>query len=125
MSLIRVLVANRPRLIRELMIATISDQPDIEIVGEIQLETDLEKAVEETHPDVLIVALERTNRLPDVCAAILRSHPRLRVIAIASDRNSSMFYQASLHIESNQIEASEAGVLGAIRGTMQSVGKLQ
>jgi DNA-binding NarL/FixJ family response regulator len=125
MSLIRVLVANRPRLIRELMIATISDQPDIEIVGEIQLETDLEKAVEETHPDVLIVALERTNRLPDVCAEILRSHPRLRVIAIASDRNSSMFYQASLHIESNQIEASEAGVLGAIRGTMQSVGKLQ
>ena len=125
MSLIRVLVANRPRLNRELMIATISDQPDIEIVGEIQLETDLEKAVEETHPDVLIVALERTNRLPDVCAEILRSHPRLRVIAIASDRNSSMFYQASLHIESNQIEASEAGVLGAIRGTMQSVGKLQ
>ena len=125
MSLIRVLVANRPRLIRELMIATISDQPDIEIVGEIQLETDLEKAVEETHPDVLIVALERTNRLPDVCAEILRSHPRLRVIAIASDRNSSMFYQASLHIESNQIEASEAGVLGAIRGTMQSAGKLQ
>ena len=125
MSLIRVLVANRPRLIRELMIATISDQPDIEIVGEIQLETDLEKAVEETRPDVLIVALERTNRLPDVCTAILKSHPRLRVIAIASDRNSSMFYQASLHIESNQIEASEAGVLGAIRGTMQSADRLQ
>ena len=125
MSLIRVLVANRPRLNRELMIATISDQPDIEIVGEIQLETDLGKAVEETRPDVLIVALERTNRLPNVCTAILRSHPRLRVIAIASDRNSSMFYQASLHIESNQIEASEAGVLGAIRGTMQSADGLQ
>jgi DNA-binding NarL/FixJ family response regulator len=125
MNPIRVLVANRPRLIRELMMATISDQPDIEVVGEIQQETELENAVEETRPDVLIVALEKTDRLPDVCASILRNHPQLRVIAIASDRNSSMFYQASLHIESNQIEASEAGVLGAIRGKMQSADRFQ
>jgi DNA-binding NarL/FixJ family response regulator len=125
MNPIRVLVANRPRLIRELMMATISDQPDIEVVGEIQQETELENAVEETRPDVLIVALEKTDRLPDVCASILRNHPQLRVIAIASDRNSSMFYQASLHIESNQIEASEAGVLGAIRGKMQSADRIQ
>jgi hypothetical protein len=38
--------------------ATISDQPDIEIVGEIQQEAELEHAVEETHPDFPIVALE-------------------------------------------------------------------
>jgi DNA-binding NarL/FixJ family response regulator len=125
MNPIRVLVANRPRLIRELMMATISDQPDIEVVGEIQQETELENAVAETRPDVLIVALEKTDRLPDVCASILRNHPQLRVIAIASDRNSSMFYRASLHIESNQIEASEAGVLGAIRGKMQSADGFQ
>jgi chemotaxis response regulator CheB len=118
MNTIRVLVANRPRLIRELMMATISDQPDIEIVGEIQQEAELKNAVEKTRPDVLIVALEKTDRLPDVCASILRSYPQLRVIAIASDRNSSMFYQASLHIESSQIEPLEAGVLSAIRGKM-------
>jgi hypothetical protein len=29
---IKVLVANRPRLMRELVLATISDQPDIEVV---------------------------------------------------------------------------------------------
>ena len=63
MNPIRVLVANRPRLIRELVMATISDQPDIEIVGEIQQEADLEHAVEETRPDFLIVALERSNSL--------------------------------------------------------------
>jgi DNA-binding NarL/FixJ family response regulator len=125
MNAIRVLVANRPRLIRELVMATISDQPDIEIVGEIQQETELENAVEETRPDFLIVALERSNRLPDICESILRSHPQVRVIAIACDRNSSMFYWTSLCIESNQIEASEAGVLNAIRGKMQSVGRLQ
>jgi len=57
MSPIRVLVANRPRLIRELVTATISDEPDIEVVGEVQQETELERAIEETHPDFLIVAL--------------------------------------------------------------------
>src|SRR5271169_4037442 len=55
MNPIRVLVANRPRLIRELLLATISDQPDIEVVGEIQQETELESAVEATRPDFLIV----------------------------------------------------------------------
>jgi DNA-binding NarL/FixJ family response regulator len=121
----RVLVANRPRLIRELVMATISDQPDIEIVGEIQEETELEHAVEETHPDFLIVALERSNRITDICESILRSHPQMRVIAIASDRNSSMFYWTSLRIESNKIEASEAGVLSAIRGKIPAADKVR
>jgi DNA-binding NarL/FixJ family response regulator len=125
MNLIRVLVANRPRLIRELVMATIADQPDIEIVGEIQQETELEHAVEETRPDFLIVALERSNSLSDICKNILRNHPQMRVIAIAADRNSSMFYWTSLSIESNQIEASEAGVLSAIRGKVQTLDKVQ
>jgi DNA-binding NarL/FixJ family response regulator len=122
---IRVLVANRPRLIRELVTATIAEQPDIEVVGEIQQDEDLQIAVEETKPDVLIVALEHTGTLSDLCESILRNNPRIRVIAIASDRNSSMFYSASLHIQSNQIEASEAGVLGAIRGKPQIAAGLQ
>jgi DNA-binding NarL/FixJ family response regulator len=125
MSPIRVLVANRPRLIRELLLATISDQPDIEVVGEILEERELENAVETTRPDFLIVALEKSDRLPDVCESILRNHPRVRVIAIAADRNSSMFYWTSLCIESNQIEASEAGVLSAIRGKLRSADRVQ
>jgi AmiR/NasT family two-component response regulator len=105
--------------------ATISDQPDIEVVGEIQQETELESAVEATRPDFLIVALEKSNRLPDVCQSVLRNHPQMRVIAIASERNSSMFYCTSLRIESNQIEASEVGVLSAIRGKIQPANKVQ
>ena len=38
---VRVLVANHPRLMRELVMATIADQPDIEVVGEVQNESDL------------------------------------------------------------------------------------
>lgn len=125
MNPIRVLVANRPRLIRELLMVTISDQPDIEIVGEIQDELELVKAVDETRPDFVIVALQKFNRLPEVCQTILHNHPQIRIIAIASDRNISMFYWTSLHIESNQIETSEAGLLSALRGKSQSMNTLQ
>ncbi len=125
MKPIRVLVANRPRLMRELMVATISEQPDIEIVGEVEEDSELANAVEKTQPDFLIVALEKFNRLPQVCHSILQTHPQMKVIAVSSDRNSSMFYWAALKVQSNEIEASEAGVLGALRGKTQSVPRWQ
>jgi len=125
MKSIRVLIANRPRLMRELVMATISDQPDIEIVGEIQEESGIESAVDQTQPDFLIVALEKSNRLPEVCQSILQHHPLMKIIAIAPDRNNSMYYWASLRIQSNQIEASEDGVLGALRGKAQAMERLQ
>lgn len=125
MKPIRVLVANRPRLMRELVMATISDQPDIEIVGEIQEESEISSAVDNTQPDFLIVALERQDRLPDFCQSILQSHPQIKIIAIAPDRNSTVFYWASLRVQSNQIEASEAGVLSALRGKPQAAERVQ
>lgn len=125
MKPIRVLVANRPRLMRELIMATISDQPDIEIVGEIQEQSEIASAVDHTQPDFLIVALEGHDRLPDFCQSILQSHPQIKIIAIAPDRNSTVFYWASLRVQSNQIEASESGVLSALRGKTQPAGRVQ
>jgi len=40
-KVIRVLVANRPRLMRELILTTFADQPDIEIVGEVGEESEI------------------------------------------------------------------------------------
>ncbi len=38
--------------------ATIADQPDIEVVGEVQNETELADIVEQVQPDVLIIAMD-------------------------------------------------------------------
>ena len=119
MNAIRVLVANKPRLMRELVLATISDQPDIEIVGQIQEDTEIEQAVAQTCPDFLIVSLEESDRLPHSCRILLQRHPHLRVIAIAPNRESTICYWASLSIESNRIESSEESVLNALRGKVQ------
>jgi DNA-binding NarL/FixJ family response regulator len=105
--------------------ATISDQPDIEIVGEVFDESEIELAIERTHPDFLIVALEQSDRLPGICQKILRNHPQIRVIAIASNRDKLMFYFASFQIQSDQLEASEASVLNVLRGRSQPLGRPQ
>jgi D-glycero-alpha-D-manno-heptose-7-phosphate kinase len=56
---VRVLVANHPRLMRELVMATIADQPDIEVVGEVRNESDLADIVDQVRPDVLILAINK------------------------------------------------------------------
>jgi DNA-binding NarL/FixJ family response regulator len=116
MTTTRVLVANRPRLLRELVLSTISEAADIEIVGEVQEESEIASRVDRTLPDFLIVALEQAEELSAVFISLLRQHPNLKVIAIAGDGNSLRFYWTEQLIHSKQIEASEAAVLSALRG---------
>ncbi len=86
---IRVVVANRPRLMRELVLETIINQPDID---------------------------------PPLCDTLLRLYPEMKILALAPERNSSIFYWASFDIHSIQVEASQAGLLGALRRKIQYVG---
>jgi AmiR/NasT family two-component response regulator len=113
---VRVLVANRPRMIRELILATIADQPGIDVVGEVQNEADILGSVEEQQPDFLIVALDNPGARPPVCDVLLAKFPNMKILALAPERNSSIFYWASLDIHSFDVESSEDGILEALRG---------
>jgi chemotaxis response regulator CheB len=119
---IRVLVANRPRLMRELIFTTFADQPDIEIVGEVANEEDILGSVEKTLPDFVVIALDQPGIRPSVCDALLRQHPEVRIIAVAPDHNYSVYYWASLDIHSSDIEASEEGILSALRNSTRVAG---
>ena len=115
MKRVRVLVANRPRLMREMVIATIADQPDIEIVGEVIDDSELNEIVEQTQPDVLIVALEEPERPLGQCGFLLGRHPRMRIVALAPEQNRGIYYWAMINIRNKPVESSEAGLLNAIR----------
>ena len=119
---IRVVVANQPRLMREMVLETIVEQPDIEIVAEIQNENDIAQVVGDTHPDFLIITLENSDQRPLLCDALLRRHPEMKILALAPERNSSIFFWASFNIHSNQVEASEDGILRALRCKTTQVG---
>jgi len=112
---IRVLVANQPRLLRELMLSTFADQPDIEIVGEVTDESEIPAKVSTTSPNFVVIALDDPSRRPAICDDLLREHPHLRVIAVATRKESVIYYWASLVIHASNIEASEEGILNTLR----------
>jgi chemotaxis response regulator CheB len=112
---IRVLVANRPRLMRETILTTFADQPDIEIVGEVSDDSEIMECVKRTLPNFVVIALDQPGRRPRVCDDLLREHPEVRIIAVAPAENYIVYYWASLDIHSSNIEASEDGMLNALR----------
>ena len=115
MSKIRVLVANRPRLMRDLVLATIADQPDIEVLGELEDESKIAQAVAELQPDIVIIALDRADERPAICEYLLVHYPRVKVLAVAPEDDNSVFFWSD--IRSAAVESSVEGILGVIRGT--------
>ena len=112
---IRVIVANKPRLMRELVMEIISEQPDIEVLAEVQNDPDIYRAVDERRPDFLIIALDASDVRPTICDTLLQDFPKMRILALSPNRNCSIFYWASTEIHESHMEVSEAGVLNAIR----------
>jgi DNA-binding NarL/FixJ family response regulator len=123
MKPIRVLVANYPRLMRELILSTICEQPDIEIVGEIREESEIERGVEQTRPDYLIVDLKDDDQVPASCRQILGKYPNLKIVAIPLERNITVCYSVALEVRANKIEASENNLLKILRGEYPAAGQ--
>jgi DNA-binding NarL/FixJ family response regulator len=118
MQKIRVLVANRPRLMRDLVLATISDQPDIEVLGALEDDSQIAQAVAESQPDFVIVALDRPDERPPICDYLLTHHPMVKVLAVAPEQDNSVFFWSD--IRSASIESSQEGILNVIRGKTHS-----
>ena len=122
MKRVRVLVANRPRLMREMVLATIMDQADIEVVGNIEDASNLSEIVDQVLPDVLIVALENPESRPGECGFLLGRYPHLKILALAPEQNRGILYWAIVDIRSKPVESSEAGILNALREKSALVG---
>jgi DNA-binding NarL/FixJ family response regulator len=121
---IRILVANRPRLMRELLLATLADRPNIEIVGEVGSDAEIPATVKRTAPDVLVISLDELGKRPRICDTVLRANPDLRIVAVATEHNRSVCYWASLQLDihSSDIEPSEEGLLGVMRQLDHGIG---
>jgi len=107
---------------RELVLATIADQPDIEVAGETQNEAEITELVERVRPDVLIIALPEPETRPGLCGFLLGRYPQMRILAIAPGRNDSIFYWAFVDIRSRPVQTSENGILSALRNQPELVG---
>ena len=116
----RVLVANRPKLMREVILTALADQPGVEIVGEVSDESDILPQVRATLPDLLVVALDENELRPPICDQVLREHPELRIIAVASRKNRTLYFWASFDIHCTDIETSLAGIMSVVHQPAES-----
>jgi chemotaxis response regulator CheB len=115
----RILVANHPKLMRDVILSTLADQPGIEVVGEVSEEGQILKQVLDTHPDLLVIALDETERRPAICDRVLQERPDLRIIAVASRKERTLCFWASFAIHCADIETSTAGILSAVHNTAE------
>src|ERR1700682_6223676 len=120
---VRILVANRPKLMRELLLGTLADQPWSEIVGGVFDDSENFHRVQRITPDLLVMATDEPGKRPLICDSLLQQHPELRIIAVAPHKNYSVFYWATLDIHSDDIEPSEQGILSAVRSVAEGTSK--
>lgn len=119
MDRVRVLVANRPRLMREAVRTALSRHADMEIVGELEDELEILPALERTQARCLIIAQDELGRRPSICDAVFDKYPHTKILAVAPGSDDSVFYWVFMEIRLSRIETSEDGVINALRGNLE------
>jgi chemotaxis response regulator CheB len=109
---------------RELVLATIADQPDIDVVGEVRNENELMDTIEEAQPDVVILALDEPEKRTAQCGFLLGRYPQMRVLALAPEQNRGTIYWAIVDVRTRPLESSESGILSALRERPSLIGTL-
>lgn len=93
--MIRVVIVDDHPSVRQAMIASVSDEPDVEVVAEYGSAEQLLRSVEDEAPDVAIIEL----RLPGIdgnhaCRLLREQHPQVRAVVASSVTNEATILEA-------------------------------
>ena len=111
---IRILLANRPQMMRELVKNMINRQNDMEVVEDEVLDPlGLLMAVEEKKADAVIVAFEDSEE-PGLCSHLLGEYPNLTILGLTS-HGKSAFIEQLCPRRREVIDPSEASIVHALR----------
>lgn len=114
MKKIKVLLANKPRILRESLKDLIQGQPDMEVVAEVFDPVELLLKVGETHADVVLVELPDAAKDPGICSHLLAEYPEVLILAVSSGSGRAFLYRQTLSRQPIE-QISSMGVLSAIR----------
>lgn len=122
MSVIRVLLADDHRILREGIRALIEDQDDMQVVGEAEDGLAAVKKVAQLQPDVVVmdIAMPLLNGL-EATRQIHRDYPRVRVLILTMHENEEYIRQVLAAGALGYIlkDAAARDLLGAIRSVHQ------
>lgn len=102
---IRVILANRPRLFREMLLRVLSKDIDLEVVAEIVNLDDLPEAIRQTSAHWVLVSLLPSGNLPFYTDLLMNLYPKLSVLALAGD-GSQMKVKSGSEFEASIVGAS-------------------
>jgi DNA-binding NarL/FixJ family response regulator len=110
---IRVVLAQLPTMLRDILSDALADQSDILLVGEAPWGAGASAAQEQADADVMITGLDmRDSR--DLCESLLRRHSGLTVFSIPEDGSGVYGWTLRLHGEPLG-DVSAGGLITAIR----------
>jgi hypothetical protein len=84
-SISRIIMANQPRLWRELLSYVIEKTPDLQVVGNISNISKLYSFVEQSQPNWVIISLPSSGNIPRIISKFINSHPSIAILAISQD----------------------------------------
>lgn len=96
MERIRVLLANHPMMIPDALRQMITDQDDMELVGDVRGQMKILQETGRTKADA-VVLLQEGNEEPALCSQLLAVYPDLTILAVSSDMTRVFIQQLCSH----------------------------
>jgi DNA-binding NarL/FixJ family response regulator len=115
MAPIRIALASLPQLLHDIVVPTLSSEPDMEIVGEASGPGQLSAVVRESSADVVIAACERLE--VESLARLINGSPST-LLAITDEGRRGVLYQLCPK-ETDLGEISPRELVNAIRGAVK------
>ena len=112
---IRVLLANRPRMMREVVREIVESQQDMEVVGEVLNPVEVLVAVREAKPDAVILALKDSEE-PGLCSHLVAEYPNLTILGLAPDGRTALIRPRRQEI----VHPSGANILSTLRHAVRA-----
>ena len=111
---VKVLLANRPAVLRISLATLLQQQSDIEVVGTVLDLKELLIAVGDTQADVVVLTLPDSGEIPGICSHLLYEYPQLLILALSSARTKACIYRQAITVEP-LADISDEGILTAVR----------
>ena len=96
MEPIRIAFADLPRMLRDILHASLSIEPDVVVVGETSTLADLERLVNQRGVDVVMLGITDVD-LPASHSTLFDVDPRVRILAIADHGRDASLYELRPH----------------------------
>jgi hypothetical protein len=109
----RILIFNLQRMMHEIIEIAILGQPDLQVVRSDR--GSLAEAIALSHADAVITGIDD----PELAAALLERHPRLKLLAVVAEGREALLYELRPRREGLG-ELSPAALLAALRRACRS-----